>query len=201
MTERDMNDAIQRELEPQETVVWTGQPNPGRMAKQALPALIFAIPWLGITSAVSWGFLGHANSSPGFPMIGFLLFISIFWLIGLGLVFSPLFALNSAKRIVYAITDKRVLILTVSKVRKLDSYKPSDLCNFEHIEPSDGSGNLTFARRAVAAQRNGPSSVPVSFVGIPQVRSVETLMRQTFEGANQSPGTLTTTNDMRPIGF
>ena len=179
MPKQEIDGAVQRELQPQETVVWCGQPNPAHSAREALPALLFAVPWLGITGAVSWAFLGHGGV-PGIPTIGILAVFSISWLFGLSILFVPLFAYNNSKKQVYAITNKRILIISLSRTRRVDSYGPQDLCRFAHVEFNDGSGDLTFAQKIVTGPRGQTSSMGMRFVGIPGVRSVETILRETL---------------------
>lgn len=167
------------DLEPGERLLWTGQPDAKRMARQILPILVFGVPW----TLIAIGF-GHPWS---LDRLFDNLFSGVFVLVGLLICSSPLAIYRTAQQTYYAITDRRVLILTEGKRRKLELYRPTDLCETVRDELVDGSGDLLFARRQEKDSDGDLRTVDVKFVGVPQVRAVERLLRQLFEGEAGTP--------------
>ena len=102
---------INRQLDPGEGLLWSGAPNPGRMALSALPVTVFGIPFTAF--AVFWIWTAYSatsrSPSPGGPWILFPLFGTPFLLIGLGMLTAPLWASLAAGRTLYAVTNKRAL--------------------------------------------------------------------------------------------
>src|SRR5207247_633237 len=111
----DLESRIQPELDAGERILWCGQPNPGRMWIHAVPILIFGIPWT--LFAVFWmamaiGFGTHASGPPGPFRSLFPLFGLPFVLIGIGMLSAPYWMARTARSTIYAITDKRALVIS-----------------------------------------------------------------------------------------
>jgi len=161
---------IEPDLEPGERLLWTGQPDAKRVARQMLPILYIGMPWMliALASGHPWFQRGLFHS----------LFPGLFFVIGLLICSSPLFIYRTAQQITYAMTDRRVLILTEGKRRKLEHYRPADMCEPERQELPDGSGDVLFARRQEKDSEGGTRTVEGKLVGVPQVRTVERLLRQ-----------------------
>jgi len=158
------------DLEPGERLLWAGQPDARRVGRQLLPVLYLGVPWtlIALRSAIGWS--GHEFPFSAFPFL--------FALAGLGICSTPWCRYRTALVTYYAVTDRRVLILTEGKRRKLELYRPMDLCETERHELPDGSGDLLFARREEKDSDGGTRTVEIKFTGIPQVRAVERLVRQ-----------------------
>lgn len=168
-----------RTLDPGERLLWSGSPSPNRSATQVLPAAFFGIPFAGF--AAFWMYTAYHMTSRGAHMPGgwalFPLFGTPFLLIGLGVILSPLWAYLGAQRTVYAVTDQRALIISSAGARGVQSFSHDDIGDLSMVERSDGSGDLFFANRSVVTQRGVTSLQRVGFVGIPEVRTVEQLLR------------------------
>ena len=59
-------------------------------------------------------------------------------LIGLGIVFAPLLAYFKAQKTAYAVTDKRVLVITGGRTRSIKSCTPADIVSVDHREREGG---------------------------------------------------------------
>lgn len=202
----DAQRRIDGELSPGETLLWAGQPSPGRMARQGIMPMLFGIPWTAFAlfwTAAAGGFAflagGAVRSSGGgafaAPFLLFPLFGLLFVVIGFGMLLSPLWLYLGAKRTLYAVTSKRVIVWNgrVFGGVTVRSLSPSQLGDRARTEAGDGSGDLIFPRAAtVSTYQDTDNSdgfgysrtrtrVPqFGFFGIPNVKSVDDLMRQTF---------------------
>jgi hypothetical protein len=164
---------VAAELDPDERLFWVGRPDARRMALQAAPALIFAIPW----TLFSLDFLRGRD----WDFDSFTLMPALFALFGVFMCCTPGVIYFQALRTTYAVTDRRVLILVRGKRRKVESYGPSAISGIERKELADESGDLVFARRQEKDGDGGQRSVEVKLVGIPRVREVERLLRSLFQ--------------------
>lgn len=201
----DAQRRIDGELSPGETLLWAGQPSPGRMARQGIVPMLFGIPFTAFAlfwTAMAGGFgflLGGAVQSAGgsgafaAPFLLFPLFGLIFVVVGFGLLLSPLWLYLGAGRTLYAVTSKRVIVWNgrVFGGVTVRSLSPAQLGDRARTEAGDGSGDLVFPRAATLStyqdtdSTNGFSQTRTrvtqfGFFGIPQVKQVDDLMRQTF---------------------
>jgi len=177
--------AVQGELEPGESLLWVGRPNPMRAIGPAWGAFVFGIPWTAFALFWTWGASGFGRHMPGTggPFSFFPLFGLPFILVGLGMLTSPLWAYRKGKRTLYAITNNRLVIIATGWTRTVQSYTGDDIGNIERVDRADGTGDVIFARQEYHSRRgyNQSSLAPVGFLGIPAARSVEKLIRDTFK--------------------
>jgi hypothetical protein len=171
------------QLDQGESLLWCGVPNAARGAIAALPATLIGIPFAGF--AAFWTFTAYSLTSRGAHIRGpwalFPLFGTPFLLIGLGLLTAPLWAWLAATRTVYAVTNRRALILVRMGGVRAQSYTHEDIGELSHVERGDGSGDLYFASRTWVSQRGSVNRTRIGFVGIPEVRTVEQLIRSHLE--------------------
>jgi hypothetical protein len=183
---------IQVELQPGEKLLWSGRPNPKRMAWQlpniiavvfAIPFTLFAIFWMCLALLPMAAFFSAAEPSQmegaAFSLC-FPLFGLPFLLVGLVMLTAPYWAYRRALKMVYGLTDRRALILTTGKSISVKSYSDEDIDNIERTEQADGSGDLIFAREEYR-RRGRRHTRNIAFIGIPNVRAVERLMLDTFK--------------------
>jgi len=185
MANYDLDAIARNELEPGESLLWSGSPDPRRSMLTSLPVLLFAIPWTAF--AIFWvataaGMTSNVRGSGGgsgfFPLFGIP-----FILIGLAMLSGPFWAYRKAQKTVYAVSNKRAIIITGGLTRNVQSFYPRSLGAIERSEKADGSGNIIFARRTNSnynsnSNQSQTSTTSIGFFGIPDVRTVERLIRQ-----------------------
>ncbi|MBC7808240.1 MAG: hypothetical protein H7145_19075, partial [Akkermansiaceae bacterium] len=145
-----LRDVLETEREQGETLFWAGQPDPFRAVRAEWIPFLFAIPWTAF--ALFWEAMAIGLSfSPqvGTPQpIGwvFVLFGLPFVGIGVAMLASPFVAMGKARQTVYAITNRRILILEAKRSgREARSVVPQYVGDLQRTERGDGSGNLTIA--------------------------------------------------------
>jgi hypothetical protein len=170
---------VTSQLDAGESLLWSGAPDPRRSALAALPGTLVGIPFAAF--AAFWMFTAFSMTSRGAHMPGawnlFPLFGVPFLLVGIGVMASPLWAWLGASRTVYAVTNRRALIISRAGATSVRSYTHDDIDALSHIERADGSGDLYFASRTLVSSRGYPTQSRIGFVGIKDVRSVEQLIR------------------------
>ena len=179
MDRYETEQTITRQLDPGEGLLWSRAPSPGRMALSALPAMAFGVPFSAFS--IFWMTMAHSMTShspmPGGAFNFFPLFGTPFLLVGLGMLTSPLWAYLGAGRIQYAVTNKRAIIVSGLLSTSVKSFVYSEIHDVQRVERADGSGDVYFASRDVATQRGGIVHQKIGFLGIPDVRTVEQLIR------------------------
>lgn len=181
---------LNREVQPGEQLRWFGQPRPWRMAIRSIPIVLFAIPWtafsifwMAMAGGAAWFSHEHTESatapslSPMDLFACFPLFGLPFLLIGLGMLSSPFWMMRKARRTLYAVTDRRVIILSGSWSTTVTTLMPDQLRDLTRKEKLDGSGDLYFEQPPVYESRTQPRPTHRGFIGIPNVREVEELVR------------------------
>jgi hypothetical protein len=181
--------AIRNELQPGERLLWSGRPDPIRGMLPTFAIWLFAIPWTCF--AVFWivtayGIGSHANNSGGGGFAFFPLFGLPFVLVGIGMFSSPYFVYLKLKRTAYGITDKRAIIISGKNTKTVDSYDSSNVGHIQRTERADRSGTLYFAQTVTNNGKNGPQTTNIGFVGIPEVRNVEQILRETLGSGNDN---------------
>ena len=175
--------AIAPELDSDEKLLWSGLPNWNRMMLPAIPVVLFGIGW----NAFMINFIFMVSNGPQnvqgpgglFGRQGILanLFFLPFIAVGIGTLTAPIWIYRSAKRTVYGITDKRVIIISHAWSKKVQSYSPRNVSEFQRVERNDGSGDIIFGKRNVSESESNHGLGVFRLVGIPDVRNVEKLLR------------------------
>ena len=142
----DLQDAVRRELDPGEEVMWSAMPRPKYFTAQTVGMFLFAIPWTAF--AVFWVAAASRFEVPqfnrGFDL--FPLFGVPFILVGLGMLSSPLWAHRAARRTAYLITDRRAVIIEGGWSSTIRTFTPDQLGGLTRREHSDGTGDVILDR-------------------------------------------------------
>ncbi len=162
--------AVETELQPGETVRWIGTPSFTAMLGTQLFQIVLAVAW----TCLCFPFLLKTLNEPFLEHIGW----NLFWLIGLilGIAVGLRMLGNSvwnslaAWRTAYAVTDRRILIVSDLGWRHVLAVVPSAINTIERSERPDGRGSITFRRETVDTG-DEPTTTTVSFVGVRDVRN------------------------------
>ncbi|MGI9436559.1 MAG: hypothetical protein ACR2Q4_17315 [Geminicoccaceae bacterium] len=161
------------EMAAGERLIWAETSLPGNAKRRIWPLSLLG--WLFLLLCLTWMVKAFAAS---------------FWLVLMGLPFiaaSLGFALmpwwwpSYTRHVVYAISDRRLLIIRDWPRRRVTSYGPDDIDVVERRERGDGSGDVIFRREEHRKLRHhhdpqGKRRVgerEIGFFGVPDVRQVE----------------------------
>jgi hypothetical protein len=158
---------VDRELNSGESVVWVSQPIPRRMARTALPSVLFGIPWTAFaifwTAMAGWG----TWSKPGAGWFRLFPFWGVpFILVGFGMLSSSYWAYRRAKQTAYVLTNRRAIIISVGwrKNASIQSFEPNALTDLQRKEKPDGSRDLIFTNDIRTGSRGHDYSTEVGFI-------------------------------------
>lgn len=139
---------IQRELDPDESLIWSGTPKQGAIFRGSDIFMIpFSLMWGGF--AIFWEFMALKipNEKAGVVSILFPLFGIPFVIIGLYIIFGR-FIYDSKKRAktFYGLTNQRVIIVSGLFSKSVKSLNLSSLSDVSLVEKNDMSGTITFGQ-------------------------------------------------------
>lgn len=139
---------IQQHLESREKLQWHGRPNPTAFMKKGLGGTLFALVWLGAVVYMAGNITGYKIPAeiPETDDLIPLIMAAVFALIGLKLLFQPLFKYLEAQKLLYAVTNKRVIVFKNNQVT--GSYAALDFDEVSVQEKADGSGSITLQKRS-----------------------------------------------------
>jgi len=202
MHEDEGRRVAEEELAPGERLVWHGSPKPLRLRAAGL---LMAVVTAGFLVAAVGAFRNVARTSTipeGFetpgdgaqPLLLLLPFGMVFVTVVALILATPFWAARRLTHTVYVITDRRAVIIVGTLGRSVRSFTASMMGSLERRERRDGSGDLIFARRlseegfdteADLGLDGGPRPngrrmgvEEVGFIGVPNVREVERLLRE-----------------------
>lgn len=176
--------AVQPELKPDEELLWAGRPNVQRLVFTCsdIFSFLFLLVWEGWILASFFASLLFWQQHGGFSLadVGGLAILAIMLLTGLLFLSSTVIWSFRGLTTIYALTNKRAIIITTLPGRSVQSYGSADIGAIECTELPDGSGDLAFAKRLYKDSEGQCQETDVTFVGIANVRSVEDLFRSVF---------------------
>ena len=165
--------AIREWLGPDERILWEGAPDPRAYALRGWWYLIpFSLLWGGF--AIFWEINAIASGVWFFALWGVP-----FVLIGLYMIFGRIYvARREATRTTYALTDRRVLIISGAFRRSFTALELRTMPGANLEEGDDGVGSITFGAAVGFRLPSGwptmgaRASSPPMFASIPEARRV-----------------------------
>lgn len=169
---------IKSELEPDEKVLWVGQPDAMRDAIGVTPIFLFAIPW----TAISVFFLMTAfTTTKQGQSLGYLAIIGVpFTVLGLLLLSTPFYTYYATKKIYYLATNRNLYVITLGKEKQVERYDRADLANVSRTEYG-ARGTLSWTLQGQSAKpsyRGNKQTSEVVFKNIEKPRELELLLRE-----------------------
>jgi len=171
--------ALRHELERGEIVRWQGRPL-ARIALSSFLIWIFAVPWTAFS--VFWTAMAfHAMDAEAlgstwgwiFPLWG-----TPFIAIGVKMLSAPFAPLFTARRTLYAITDRRVIEIKLWRSLDVSSVEAARIGSMQRKERKDGSGTVGILRRAWTDSDGDQRTDWLRIGEVPQVRDVERRLRE-----------------------
>lgn len=204
--QQEADSLLKRELGPGEELLWFNRPDPKRLRRTG-PANVFLIliiifGSIGLVMLITAIILFTTVHNKGgtiaatvlSPISGTFLFVALIYSIFV-LVYR-----KSSRHTMYGITNQRVIILSTGPTLSADSYTRNDIDYITRRERPDNSGDLFFAgRRSPMYTYNNNygynnanygygyeygaygMSNSGSFIGIPDVRNAEQVLREIFK--------------------
>lgn len=143
--------ALQRELDGDERVIWKGK-QLARVSLKAFAIYLFAVPWTAFalfwTAMASFGVSAMEDEGPaGWMAWAFPLFGVPFVLVGIAMLSTPFIPLWQRGKVVYAITNRRILRLSLGRSLNVKSVPSERLGLVDRHETRLGHGSLKLAVR------------------------------------------------------
>ncbi len=182
---QDPLETARQALEPGETLVWADRPDPEILARSKLPQVIRGAMGLAVIAGLLWFvFLpqwpaGNMGMLLGVFMAGSVLYC--LWLLA-----APVVAKAAAGRTVYAVTDRRVLILQSWPLPRRRAFVPSDLEDPAVSSVAPGLGTIVFINRKLPwwERRAGGSYQMEAFFGVADAQVIAEEIAKLKAGAS-----------------
>jgi hypothetical protein len=172
-----LHDSIRFSLEPGEDLIWSGRPDPWRLATARFPAalggiaLLALLPFAPVRAAVTALVPLPALFTSAWPFSAALLFIA------LHLVLSPLRGYRAAQSTAYVVTDRRLFA-----VRRTATGQTTWSTGFHAIENAvlrlrpDGTGDIIVRPKVFADWTDEHASGLASLRGVVEARTIHGLI-------------------------
>jgi hypothetical protein len=193
MVDPEVVGRFQQELMSGERILWTGRPDPSRLLTRGD---VFLVPFTVLWAWFSIGFfVQELDRSPPDPLTRVI--APLFGVVGLyALVGRFLYLRYRKRRTCYAVTDRRVLVLTETFRRSLLAARIRQIPSIQKTIRSDGSGSLRFGAGNFYSEMwkdtgfeffgAAYGSPAPSFVDIPDAEEVYELV-STLESGDSAP--------------
>ncbi len=181
-THEESGKIVRSELEEGERLLWHGQPDPkaaafhnARIAFIGGIISIFALWWM--LAAADYG-IPDFSQSMKLRIIESVAFLVL--MVGLGLCYTVRIAYVRALGTIYALTDRRCLIIHMAQRKTVQSYREEDIGEIEWMIGPRKTDHVMFGspeatvRKGVAMMRRG------GFYNIADGKAVETMVREVF---------------------
>jgi len=161
---------LDTQIEAGEQVLWAGTTNVFGRMKRLIPFVILCLFMMFFCSGLF--FLMDNPSRLLLALLSLLTWAAIPAVVAWG-------QSNHLRRTLYAITDRRVLIMSVGKPRRTESYPPEKLEFIRPVSKKEGRGDIFFTvLRGKGRHRH--MRFNHGFLDIAEVEQVADLMRRTF---------------------
>jgi hypothetical protein len=171
------------------TVQWVGQPDVKKAFLATAPIWLMAIPWT--VFAIGWE-LGALTMFWGTPhptgdrailnifSFVFPIFGIPFVCIGLGMLAAPFWVALKARNQAHVVTTSALLDINAKAngTVTVKSTAINKIVQIERTERSDGTGSLKFILQSSRDRDRDAVEMSESWIGIPHVQHVETLVRR-----------------------
>lgn len=158
----DARNIVLSELQPGEVLRWSGQPTALAMLLSNAMNIGFGIVFAIVGGTPLGPFLLDGSRPDSIPLA---LFSSLFVFVGIGVAGKAIMEAIAAPWTGYAITDRRVLIVSKLFRKRVLTFGPNAINAIEFRENLLGWGNVVF-RQEVQDTSDGKTMLRLAFVGI-----------------------------------
>ena len=178
---------LDRELDEGESINWSAQPSYRILKRDMIKAwrVIFMLISLFASMFVLFAVLAHFQLMDDDTPLGHAIAAAVIFSLGILLRFPMLHhAKYTANNTIYAITDKRAIIITINRDKSITErdYRADELIHLARTEFPDGSGTLTL-ESARGAGTSNQVAVRHQLRALENVLEVERLLRTQFGDA------------------
>ena len=177
--------AIRDELQPNESIRWLGTPSFFPMLWTQTFSIGFGIVFAGIPLSGGIKAAGDYVATGDKSKLITALITGVFVLIGCGIVLFALWTVLSVWRTAYAVTNRRILIVTNFVTRRILAIAPGGINAIEWNVRGNNSGSVTF-RRETSTDSEGTTTTNLKFVGVRDVRGAVKEIEKLRNDANQT---------------
>ncbi|MEP6672816.1 MAG: hypothetical protein ABJF10_26865 [Chthoniobacter sp.] len=163
---------LEGELAPGERLLWRGQPSLLHQIHFRIVLILCALLALVAVGGPIW--IAHSTAFRELSRLSVISATPLKWFTGVVLLsaaFIPLVLWWVVRHTVYAITDRRAILIAEALLRRrVQSFTGEQLVRVVRHESHQGRGDILFERR-------------VGFLGLTDAKAVEELLRQSYQAS------------------
>jgi hypothetical protein len=163
-------------LEPGERLLWHGRPEVNRLIRRQYG-------WCFLMGAFGGLSLLWAGYAIRYGTAVSLFVATLFVLLGVGAVAAKAREILSARRIHYAVTDRRALVATLGRAPDCRAFGPSEIGPIETANLKDGVGDVLFHQRERFMELRGRDVVREGFPAIADTEGARAALKRLMDGA------------------
>ena len=169
--------AVERELAPDERVVWMEMPVARFFTPKATATMLFGIPWIAF--CLFFLYEVSAIDAPGqYTVSNTALLISApFLMVGVFMLLAPLLSHHMARNSAYVITEKRAVTFDYMWGMTVRSYTPDKLKNVFRREGRGGLGDIVIAHDEWTDMDGDRRREELGFKDVRDAKRVEELLK------------------------
>jgi hypothetical protein len=178
-------ETIEFELDRNENLIWADGPVfLFNHAKTAIPTMLFGIPFFAFSIFWINGAMETVPGSAEFSLLhyAFPLFGVPFVLVGLTMLLAPLWQIFKARSIIYAITDKRLIIREATPFKRIRSWPLNSIGKLTRNGTADGPGDLYFTDEIGRNSDGDKTITKIGFIGVSEPKRLEEEIRSRING-------------------
>lgn len=172
---------LRRQLLIGERISWSGQPAPHRLTAGlaiwifAIPWTVFAIAWTGFAGVAGW-FAQERTATVSILSVVFPLFGLPFIIVGFWMLAQPIRAMRDARWTIHALTDRRLITLSLARGRKVKSVLLNQIGPIRLRERRGGWGTLTIETHTSRDSEGTRETETFEVAGVPDAARLERLL-------------------------
>jgi len=181
-THEESGEIVRAELEEGERLLWHGHPDPkaaafhnARIVFIGAVIAIFGLWWM--LAAADYG-IPDLSQSMKLRIIEAAAFLVL--MVGLGLCYTPWIAYRNARRTIYALTDRRCLIIHTAGRRIVQSYRQEDVGEVEWMIGPKKTDHVAFGSPEATVRKGVTTIRRGGFYNIADGKTVEAMVREVF---------------------
>jgi hypothetical protein len=171
---KELRRKIENELQPGEFIRWIEQPIPHYSTAASIGAALFSILWTSFAIFWMWGasVFKLPDIKEGLQPQHLLV------LFGFGILSSPVWVWQAARKTVYLVTDKRAISIHGGWSTTIRICLPNQLKDIYRKERADGAGDVIISIRRWKDSDGDNMSEEIGFLGVRNPREVENILKQ-----------------------
>ena len=178
---KELEARVTDELEAGERIVWIDMPIPRFFTSYSTSAFGFGIFIAAFVLLIITSMVEDTSEILSWQSLWLIPVIALPASVGLFLLYNPISAYLGASKTVYAISNKRAIVLDEDQSSDICSYRPAELQSVYRTEKRDGSGDVIILHEVHVDSEGHHEIKKLGFLNVRNSKEVEYMLKQLAE--------------------